>query len=927
MKAVLCLLFLFAAGARAQAIPVKSVEVACKGGSECEGVEGALDFLAREYTDINHLKNTMRLYAMNDGIKSLEYELDQENGVYQLKVVMEVKNILMNYSVYTEKDPGLDLPTVLPVREGDFVDDRALEKTRALLKEVLGNQGYPDAQVGFKQSKDEDGIELDINLLLGKPILVDEIRITSDSKVLEEIAQKAFGKLEGKNFYLQRIKNSMEELRQLYIGYGYYLNELSLNYDLPSKHTALVNVTIKSNGLHVFYPKGNMIIGTSELKNVLKNSVLAYKRQLPEDIVLQRVRNLYAEKGFIDVESKVELKNYKNLNGELVNHYTITLKENERTKIERIRFNGNSALSGKVLRAAFFREAPAVVKSGYFQRDYVENFVQVIREEYITRGYVNIMVEEPRVQIVEGQAFLNYRIREGVKAVVSKVVIDGVPEEMETEFKGIITTQEKKFFNPVTFKKDLEIIENRLRQQGYYFASILNKTSKNIVAYKNDNSTVEIDLDIDLGERLLADQIIIIGNRKTRSKLIRRELEIENGDLVTREKIQNSQTNLLGLGIFSSVLIEPVPSANGKSDILVSVREKDFGVVELAPGIRTDIGVKVSGNITYNNLDGMNKRISLKGQINQRFNLNSLDERRREESNSLIEYDLATNYAENNIFDSEVDFSASLSSSRKRFFSFDADIQRINFTFNREFTPWFSTALRPQFENIEQFDATSPADEGTFQIGSLTPGVTFDFRNNRINPTSGAWFNVNVEVANPALLSQQTDELTINYYKTISRNRFYIPFKNGTLAMSLAAGIEENLAKNGEGYIPNIKVFRLNGVDIVRGFEDDEINRLPNGQDISEVTVDDKAYMAVLKIEPRFFLSDTTMLGVFYDAGRVFVNEFDPDDLRSSVGITFKYLTPVGSLDFDYGIKLLRKTYDDGMVDSPGRLHVSIGFF
>ena len=85
--------------------------------------------------------------------------------------------------------------------------------------------------------------------------------------------------------------------------------------------------------------------------------------------------------------------------------------------------------------------------------------------------------------------------------------------------------------------------------------------------------------------------------------------------------------------------------------------------------------------------------------------------------------------------------------------------------------------------------------------------------------------------------------------------------------------------------------------------------------------------MAVIKVEPRVFISDTSMFGVFYDAGRVFVDSFDTGELRSSMGITFKYLTPVGSLDFDYGIKLLRKTYDDGMVDSPGRLHVSIGFF
>ena len=85
--------------------------------------------------------------------------------------------------------------------------------------------------------------------------------------------------------------------------------------------------------------------------------------------------------------------------------------------------------------------------------------------------------------------------------------------------------------------------------------------------------------------------------------------------------------------------------------------------------------------------------------------------------------------------------------------------------------------------------------------------------------------------------------------------------------------------------------------------------------------------MANLKIEPRYFLNDTLMAGVFYDAGRVFVNRMDLGELRDSVGVTFKIVTPVGTLDFDYGIKLLRKKDPSGRLEDPGRFHVSIGFF
>jgi outer membrane protein insertion porin family len=133
--------------------------------------------------------------------------------------------------------------------------------------------------------------------------------------------------------------------------------------------------------------------------------------------------------------------------------------------------------------------------------------------------------------------------------------------------------------------------------------------------------------------------------------------------------------------------------------------------------------------------------------------------------------------------------------------------------------------------------------------------------------------------------------------------------------------------KQTQGYIPNIKVFRLTGMDIVRGFSDEEINKLPDRRDISQTRVQNRAYLALFKLEPRFFVNDSFMVGTFLDAGRVFVDQVDMGQLRSSAGVTFKILTPVGTLDFDYGFKLLRKRNANGTLEDPGRFHVSIGFF
>jgi outer membrane protein insertion porin family len=231
--------------------------------------------------------------------------------------------------------------------------------------------------------------------------------------------------------------------------------------------------------------------------------------------------------------------------------------------------------------------------------------------------------------------------------------------------------------------------------------------------------------------------------------------------------------------------------------------------------------------------------------------------------------------------------------------------------------------MKYQLEYIEQYNASESKDEGIFRIGSLIPSLTYDFRDNPTIPKKGGLITLSIESANPAFLA--SDDL--NFVRVLSRNRFYFPVtKNLVLAFSFSTGVIKNLNKI-DGYVPQIKVFRLNGADVVRGFADNEINRLESGKDISEEVITDRAYFSNIKIEPRFNISDTSQIGVFYDGGRVFLNEYRPFDLKSAVGISFKYLTPVGSIDFDYGIKIKNSELLDGTQEEIGRFHLSIGYF
>ena len=207
----------------------------------------------------------------------------------------------------------------------------------------------------------------------------------------------------------------------------------------------------------------------------------------------------------------------------------------------------------------------------------------------------------------------------------------------------------------------------------------------------------------------------------------------------------------------------------------------------------------------------------------------------------------------------------------------------------------------------------------------MTITSALDLRDDPINSKKGPYFNLSAEFANPYFLSMKTNDFEVNFYKIISRNKYYYPFYNFTLAFSLATGAEKNLSSN--GYIPSIKVFRLDGYDEIRGYDDGEINHLITGEAIGDVTVNNTAFFTAFKFEPRYNINDNVQVDIFFDAGRVSVNQYLPFKLRTSAGFGFKFLTAVGALDFSYGFKLHKESYTNGTADSVGRFSLSIGYF
>lgn len=948
MKLLISIFIMLSVSAFAETVFVlDEVNVECSQSEMCFVRRNKFATMPGEYRNLVHLKETLKILAADGGYQTLTYKLIKEDNKHKLNIFMRIKPLIKEINIgFADRIIETDPSNLVDLKENDFFESNKLDESLVVLKKRLESMGYPESKTELEVIESEGTVRINYTVNLGRPIIFKRLKIESSSTFITEFLTRKFNTLYNKPFESTRFKTTLDEAQKELHSYGYYLVGLDFA-PIVKKNRVTLNVKVTNEKLYAFDLKDIKQEQRDILHNLLKSLFQKYKRPLTDSMIRDAIREHYAKKARLNVNVRVENSKFKNKYQETIHLYRVSFDEGFKTKLGTVTFNGNTFYSQKKLMRMFNKEAFELASINFYDEEYFTYFVGFLKTQYIKKGFVQARIQGP-VKIFDPDkkvVNIEYIIHEGQRSTVRSIKFEGLPSEFEGKLETQIINKEGEPFNPLDLVEDVKKITTTLQESGYYFAEITNGNEEDLVSYSKNASEVDINFKVEAGPIVRLNRVLYLGNDKTRRKVIFKKIHMKEGELVTPSKTREIESRLSSTGLFNSVTVSPIRhnSKIEKADLIIKVNEREYGLVEFAPGYRTDLGLKLTGTVSYINIGGMNRAVTLRSQVNQRLSYQTFDERRRSEGRSFLEYNNSITFTQGDIFDTLIDYSASFSNQRRRFYSFDADILRVNNTFSRDLTKNLSSSLRYQYEMITQSDATYERDNGSFKIGGITPSLTYDLRNTAINPTKGAFFNMSCEFANPYFLSQKTNDLTINYYKLISRNRFYIPYKNGTVAISMVGGVQENLAnevvrengqpviedgmKKTEGYIPNIKVFRLTGMDIVRGFTDQEINRLTDGTDIARVRVQNKAYMTNFKFEPRYFINDSFMTGVFLDAGRVYVDKVDLGDLRTSAGVTFKVVTPVGTLDFDYGIKLLRKRNADGTLEDPGRFHVSIGFF
>lgn len=571
----------------------------------------------------------------------------------------------------------------------------------------------------------------------------------------------------------------------------------------------------------------------------------------------------------------------------------ITLREGKTARIRQINIIGNEAFSDEELKDLMDSGIPGPLSlwssADEYSRTQLEGDLENIRSHYLNRGYADFSISSSQVTITPDrkEIYITINIDEGERYIFGSVEIQGdlpVPRE---ELEDRIVIREGDAFSRQLLIESRSGIADRLADDGYAFANI------NIIPRSDtEERRVDVRFDVEPGKKVHVRRISFTGHVATEDIVYRRELRQFEGAQYSPAAVDRSRVRLQRLPQVQSVELSTsrVPGRDDQIDVELSITERPTGSFSVGAGLSSSQGVVFNVGLEQKNLLGTGRDLKL--------NVDTSEENRR----FIIRY--------TNPYYTDWGVSRSLRLSYE-----ETDPTRITDTRN-----FFSDRLSVGFDYgipISEFESVDLGlgIEGT-RIGTTesTPGDILDFLNERgdefayLRGTVGYRHDSRNRTvfADRGALNRIWSSFVlpggdIEFAKLTYSFEGYTQLTD-KLVFSPSFQIDWGSGYAGDEDLPFFERFFAGGIRSVRGYAGGSLgpkfdNGDPSGGDLR--TVGSLEFVFPPPYSPE---SPNTRLSAFYDFGTVFenVDAYDVDDLRTSVGVSFNWRSPIGPLSFSY---------------------------
>lgn len=678
--------------------------------------------------------------------------------------------------------------------------------------------------------------------------------------------------------------------------------------------------------------------GNSSLKDdKLKDEVSVRPRGIFTRAKVQsdvgRILELYRRSGRISATVTPQIVELPQKRVDLI----FKVDEGPKSGILRVNFLGNKAFSDNDLRGVVVTEESKWYKffssNANYDPDRLEYDKEQLRKFYRNRGYYDFRVISSVAELAPDKNgfVITYTVDEGPEYKFGKIAVETELQKLDKNvLASLVPIRSGELYEDQRLEQSTDALTFAAGAAGFAFVDVRPRFTRH-----PENGTVDVTFDVKEGPRVYIDRIDIVGNTQTLDYVIRREMNISEGDAYNRALVDRSKNQVKALGFFKNVDITEVPgSAPDRTGLQVKVEEQPTGELSFSAGYSSVDKLVIDLGFAQHNFRGrgqdLRARVSL-GSLRQQVDF-SFTEPRFQGRDLALGTDLY--YTKYDLTQYSAYKTTSIGAGLRLSFPLSLTSRgSVNYTLRSDDVQ-IDPALCDPAAQLVSFSVCS--QRGSFITSLIGYGYRLDQRNDPINPTRGFTFGLNQDFAGAGG--------DVKYVRTEGDAGWYHGFsKSFILSVTGSAGfiggwggdhirINDRFYKGGTSF----RGFQTAGIgprDLSFGRTDALGGKayavgtvemtiptyLPEQYGIKAALFTDFGTLGLLdsvdKLGPVLVDPNDLTKGFVKDAKGNLVLVPSPDirddlSLRASAGLSIFWKSPMGPLRFDFSQVLSKQTYD-----------------
>lgn len=723
---------------------------------------------------------------------------------------------------------------------------------------------------------------------------------------------------EGELFSPSQIRDDIRSLYQL----GHF-EDVQMNTEgFENGLKVIVQVKEKPLIREIVY-EGNEELTTEKIKEaVTLLPRTAFNAQLLQENA-EKIRLKYQDAGYyraVIIPAVIELRGGDR-------NVVFYIEEGGKVELSRVVITGNKAFTSDEIKKAMKTQEywffSFVGRSGTLRLDELKDDSETIRNLYFNRGYIQVQVDEPAIEKDlpsttdtydllgtantvttdhSNELAVHINIKEGDQFRIGTLAFKGALTIGDDELKKEIKLKHGDVFSRDMLRQDVGRIMDRYDIIARPFASVVP-----LFTISNDTKMVDITIEIQEGGEVRIGRVDVTGNIKTRDKVIRREMRLDEGDLYSKKLLKRSYDRLNNLNFFETIDIVPERRLQEPvMDLNIKVKEKLTGTMSIGGGYSSVDKLVGIAEITQGNLGGRGQLLKFKTQWGGTRRM------------------FVLTFMEPYLFDEPVWGKIDIYRQAQQYDGYTLDSNGLSIGVGKSYDEYLSGSIKYGYDQslvtrlttsnmttllLEQMAAYGKS----LSTSAVTASLSRDSRDYYLDPRTGSRNTAYVQYAGGALGG------STHFIKSVVDSAWYYPLFWDTAF--LARGRFGYAGSLRDVPLPVGERFFVGGTGSVRGYRYGTVGPLdPTTRDRIGGNKE-----LIYNFEYSFPLVPAARLkGVlFYDIGKAFYDHDDPiryGKLRHSLGWGFYWLSPIGPLRFEWGYIVNQKTDDQ-----PSQFDFSIG--